>query len=335
MQYLKSIPFLVFLFFLTGCERAFIDENPENTPLGNFESLYETVRDKYSFFELKGINWDSVRTHYRPQIKSDMSNQALFDVLDSMLYDLRDGHVNLVSRFDLNRNWNWYLPFSVNFNYDVIERNYLKEGYQFAGGLRYTIIDSIGYVYYGSFSSSLSNEGLNKMLADFKDTKGLIMDVRDNGGGFLNNALFLSSALVQEEKKGVLVTFEKTGSAPNDFGNGLSYTIKPRADGNYKGRVVLLTNRKCYSATNFFAAIMSNFSNVTIIGDQTGGGGGIPIDFQLPNGWRYRFSGTTSLLSNGYNIELGIPPNISVTNNPAVNASGIDEILERGLQELR
>ncbi len=322
------------LIFLAGCERAFMDDNPANTPQGNFESLYQTVKNKYSYFTLKGIDWDSVKTHYQPQITSNMSDQELFDVLDSMLYDLRDGHVNLRSSFDLGRNWRWYLDYPVNFNYDVIERNYLGEGYTLAGGLRYTIIDSIGYVYYGSFSSGLSTTGLNAMLADFKDTKGIIVDVRNNGGGSLSNAYALVQRLIPEEKE-VLRTFDKTGPAPNDFGNGVSIRLSPSLQGHYNGRVVILTNRSCYSATTFFTGMMSNFEHVTLIGDQTGGGGGLPIDFELPNGWYYRFSGTISLLPNGYNIELGIVPDISLNNDPAINAQGTDEILERALTELR
>ncbi len=334
MSIVRSFFLLGIALFIASCERLLIDENPANSPQGNFESLYQTVKEKYSFFELKNINWDSVRVHYQPEITENMSDQALFDVLDSMLYDLRDGHVNLFSPFDLGRNWNWYLDYPVNFNFDVIERHYLGAGHSIAGGLRYTIIDSIGYVYYGSFSSTISTEGLNKMLADMKGTKGLIFDVRDNGGGRLNNAYALVQRLVPERKE-VLRTFEKTGPGINDFGNGLSISLGPSDEGHYEGPLVVLTNRSCYSATNTFTAILSNYAHVTLIGDQTGGGGGLPIDFELPNGWRYRFSGTISLLPNGYNIELGIPPDIKVDNDPAVNASGTDQILERALDELR
>jgi hypothetical protein len=320
--------------FLAGCERALIDNNPTNSPQGNFESLYQNVKNKYSFFALKGIDWDSVKTHYQPQVTPNMSDQALFDVLDSMLYDLRDGHVNLISPFDLGRNWQWYLNYPVNFNFDVVERNYLSEGHTIAGGLRYAIIDSIGYVYYGSFSSALTTTGLNAMLEHFKDTKGLIVDVRNNGGGSLSNAYALAQRLIPEKKE-VLRTYDKTGPDPNDFGNGVSITLSPSSQGYYSKPIAILINRSCYSATTFFSGMMSNFEHVTLIGDQTGGGGGLPIDFELPNGWYYRFSGSVSVLPNGYNIELGIIPDIPLNNNPVLNAQGTDEILERALDELR
>ena len=40
--------------------------------------------------------------------------------------------------------------------------------------------------------------------------------------------------------------------------------------------IVVLVNRHSYSATNFFSAYMSTLPNVTLIGDQSGGGGGVP-----------------------------------------------------------
>ncbi len=332
---MKKIALLILgLGFLTACEKALIDKNPQNDPQSNFDVLWETVRDKYSFFELKNINWDSVRTHYDPMVNANTTDEELFAILDSMLFDLRDGHVNLISPFNISRNWQWYLGFPVNFNYDVVERNYLGAGHRIAGGIKYTIIDSVGYMYYGSFSNGFSEKNLKAVLDYFKDTKGVIVDVRDNGGGSLNNAFVLAQTFVTETKNS-LITFEKTGPGPTDFGQGLSYNFGPSPLGNYEGEVIVLTNRSCYSATNTFVAILSNYNNVRIVGDQTGGGGGIPIDQELPNGWRYRFSATASFTPDGYNIELGIPPDIPVNNNPTTNAQGVDQILQRALNLLR
>ena len=325
------------LLLLSSCEKAFIDDNPANDPLSNFDVMWKTVDEKYTFFIPKGINWDSIRNVYRPMVTNDMNEQELFDVLAAMLYTLEDGHVNLRSPFNLSRNWEWYLDYPDNFIEEVVERNYLGSDYKIAGGLQYTIIDSVGYIYYGSFSSGFSLASLNAVITYFNEAtalKGVIIDVRNNGGGSLNNALVLAQRFATEKRE-CMITFEKTGPAHDDFGNGLSYSLKPSGEVNYSGPVVLLTNRRCYSATNTFAALLSNYPHVTIVGAPTGGGGGIPIDNELPNGWTYRFSATTSLLPDNFNIEFGVPVDSAVNNNPTINAGGYDQILETGLAILK
>ena len=315
-----------------------MDDNPANNPHSNFDQLWQTVHDKYSFFDIKGINWDSVYSYYEPQVYAGMGKVELFNILDSMLYDLRDGHVNLISPFNISRNWQWYLNYSDNFDFETVERYYLGKHYRIAGGLKYTIIDSVGYIYYASFSNGASPQSLDDIMTYMKGTKGLIVDVRSNGGGALGNAFAMAQRLVTSEKQ-VLLTFEKTGPGPDDFGNGLSYTLSPSDGVNYHGPVAILTNRRCYSATNSFTAILRNYNNVIQIGAQTGGGGGIPIDNELPNGWSYRFSATVSLIpvndTSYYNIEMGIPPLINASTSAAREAIGKDDIIETALTRLR
>lgn len=315
-----------------------MDENPNDSPQENFDILWNTINEKYSFLGLKDINWDSIRNHYEPLVTDNISDNDLFNIMDSMLYDLEDGHVNLVSPFNISRNWNWYLNYDDNFDREVLERYYLKDDYRIAGGFEYTIIDSVGYIYYGSFSSGFSAENLNAAINYMKGTKGLIFDVRSNGGGVLNNAFIIAQSLIDKEKQ-VLVTSEKTGPGREEFGNALAYTVTPASGyAHYDGKVAVLVNRRCYSATNTFAAIMWQFDNVRLFGDQTGGGGGIPVDNELPNGWIYRFSATRSIIpvrDKYYDIEAGIEPDVWVSNQEDRVAQGIDDILETAIRELR
>ena len=297
--------------------------------------MWQTVDNKYSYFDLKDIDWDSVYTHYSPMVQPGMTDQELFYLLDSMLYDLRDGHVNLVSPFDLSRNWKWYLNYPDNFDYETVERYYLGNTYRIAGGMEYTIIDSVGYIYYGSFTRGFSEQNLNAIMSFMKGTKALIVDVRNNGGGSLNNAFVFSQRLIQQQKQ-ALLSLEKTGPGPEDFGNALSHSFGPSEHVNYDGPVALLINRRCYSATNTFAAILSQYENVVLIGDQTGGGGGVPVDYELPIGWSYRFSATRSLIyvkGELYDIELGIPPDIAVSTDSL--STETDEIIETALDLFR
>ena len=82
-----------------------------------------------------------------------MSNEQLFDVLSEMLNELRDGHVNLVSKDRTSQYREWYDNYPRNFD-DSIQSRYLGKDYNTASGLKYQILeDNIAYVYCGSFQS--------------------------------------------------------------------------------------------------------------------------------------------------------------------------------------
>ena len=90
----------------------------------------------------------------------------------------------------------------------------------------------------------------------------------------------------------------------------------------------MLTNRSSYSATNDFVKIMHILPKVTIVGDHTGGGSGLPYSSELPNGWSVRFSACPSFDVNMQHTEFGIEPDIRVEMTDEDRARGMDTIIE-------
>lgn len=323
-----NIIFLLFIvLFLSSCESYFMTKDPEDTPEENFQYLWETVDHKYSFFEFKKIDWNQVYSKYHQKIDDDMTDEELFRVLFDMLSELRDAHVNLWSPFDVSRYERIFLNSPQNFDYDLLKRNYLFEDYRYTGSLINKKIDNIGYIYYGSFSNPITEDDLDYVLNQFTDCDGIILDVRDNGGGNPYNSYILASRFA-DKKRHVYTTKLKSGKNHNSFTEPNEVYISPSGN-SYNGQpVCLLTNRSCYSATNMFTAQMAAFPNVILIGDTTGGGGGMPIGGELPNGWGFRFSASQTLLPNGFNIEDGIPPDIAINMDANDKLKGKDSILE-------
>jgi hypothetical protein len=317
-----------------SCEQLLIQPKPDSSkPHACFESMWKTLNERYSYFKLKGIDWDSVKTVYEPRIKQDMSDRELFAVLKDMLFVLRDGHVNLESPFDVARNWNWYLDRPENFNYAILERHYLKEDYEITGPFVNRWFGDIGYVYYGSFSSGFRENELDALLQKYKDAKGLIIDIRNNGGGSLDNARALLKRFI-DEKRPVLEWEYKNGKGQEDFYPSQTEYGEPGGKIRFTGKILLLTNRSSYSAATFFTAMMKSIPGVLSIGDTTGGGGGLPWLAELPNGWQYRFSSTRSKIPGGQDLEPGIPADLVITQTGQDVANGKDPILEAGLSQM-
>ena len=75
--------------------------------------------------------------------------------------------------------------------------------------------------------------------------------------------------------------------------------------------------------------------NVTIVGDKTGGGSGMPFSSELPNGWTIRFSASPHFDKNMNHIEWGIDPDVKVDINYKDEVNGLDTIIEEARKLLK
>lgn len=330
---MKKIFYISLVILLcTSCEKAILPKSESADPVTVFENLWKTIDRGYSFFEYKSIDWNKIYQAYRPQINNTMTDRELFAVCSDMLKNLKDGHVNLRAGFSTSYYHDFFLNYPPNFNKEVIDRNYLR-GFEVTGPLYHTVLSgNIGYIYYGSFAKPFTDDQLDAVLTRFNSIgglKGIIFDVRNNEGGDPVNAYRFYKRIATENTL-LYKTKYKDGLGHNDFSEEQESIIEPATDKvKYTGKIAVLTNRKCYSACNFFVAGCKAFSQITIVGDQTGGGGGQPTGFELPNGWSVNFSGSITSLPDGFIIENGVLPDIAVTLSAADEAAGIDTIIER------
>ena len=313
----------------TGCigEDDYADD-----PVGNFEQLWKIIDEQYCFLEAKGIDWDAVHEKYRKLVVPTMSNDDLFDLLSQMLYTLKDGHVNLSSAKRTSFYDEWYQGYDWNYREDILYQTYLgsaSSGYYTAAGLKYKIFDNnIGYIRYESFSAGVGNGNLDEVLLYLSPCNGLIIDVRDNGGGNLTNSTRIAARFTNEKTLTGYIQ-HKTGPGHNDFSEMEPIYLEPSNSIRWQKKVVLLTNRRCYSATNDFVNAMHSLNNdneeqrIFQVGDQTGGGSGLPFSSELPNGWSVRFSASPHFNKYKKPLENGIEPDVYVN---------MDKILEEGIE---
>ena len=326
---LQSILLLVCVITLTACEDLFFDEDPTNDAITNFEILWKRMDERYSFFEYKRVDWDSVYQVYRPQVSEDLSSQEFYDLMAEMLNSLRDAHVNLRSDFDISF-YNYYVDYPRNFSFSDLEKNYLGD-YKITGRLINSIIDSVGYIHYRSFQQPIEEDDLDFLVERFRGLKGLIIDIRDNDGGDPANGFRLARRLTTERIH-IYTTKYKNGPERDDFTEPSKAYLDPNDETKFNLPVVLLTNRITYSAGNFFTAMLQAIPNVTVMGDITGGGGGVPLGWELPNGWFFNYSNSITYMPDGFIIEDGIPPDIKIDITDEDRLKGADTILEEALK---
>lgn len=328
MKFLPPILLLCAGSLLSSCIREDISDN---TPEGNFESLWKIIDEQYCFLDYKyeeyGLDWDEVHERYAQRITSSMGSDALFEVLSEMLNELRDGHVNLSSSIGTSQYREWFDAYPHNFS-DSIQSNYLGKDYVISSGLTYQILENnIGYIYCESFSDGIGDGNLDQTLNNLSICDGLIVDVRDNGGGNLTTARKLAARFTNET---VLVGYisHKTGTGHSDFSDPQEVYLEPSDGIRWQKKAVVLTNRRSFSATNDFVNCMQQLPNVTIVGDKTGGGSGLPFSSEIPNGWSVRFSASPMFDPEMNQLEFGIDPDVKVDMTSEDMQNGKDTIIE-------
>ena len=152
-------------------------------------------------------------------------------------------------------------------------------------------------------------------------------NITNNGGGYVSNAKDFADAFTDTKKVGYL-EYYKSGIGSADFSGPIKHYIEPKGK-KWDKPIVIITNRKCYSSTSFFTTMMKELPNVTVLGDDTGGGAGLPVDFTLPNGWYLRYSTTRATNPEGVDFELGVKADEYLNLDEVGALNGKDNIIER------
>ncbi|ABG60581.1 S41 family peptidase [Cytophaga hutchinsonii] len=335
---MKKIIYILALLSSTiffSCEKIFIEKDLKtDDPVENFEYLWKQCDEKYSFFEINNIDWNAIHDTYRAQITDGMSKEDQFIVMGNMLNELKDGHVNLLSDFNISDyHFDWKGPQNITprvvYEHYIGQDGYLNSPFQhnFVGGGT-----DVGYIIFSTFPGTMTDDQIDFILNRYKDTKGLIIDVRQNGGGAATDMTRLVSHFMGSEST-VYRTRIKEGKGHNDFTALEDIKIKPSDGTKYTKPVYLLTDRGTFSSGSFFTTAMRSLPHVTVMGDTTGGGMGLPNGGQLPNGWTYRFSVTQTWDMDGNLYENGIPPDVLKFINPADTDK--DDVIEAAIAAIK
>jgi carboxyl-terminal processing protease len=190
------------------------------------------------------------------------------------------------------------------------------------GRLRSVAGRHLGVVRLASFTSGAHAQLRSRIdrLLD-RGAKGLVLDLRQNGGGLLDEAVLVSSIFVED---GVIVS-TKGRSRPRRVLRATGGAIAPKP-------VVVLVDRGTASASEIVTAALSERIGATVVGRRTFGKGVFGQVFSLPNAGAIDLTLGNYFTPDGHNLAgKGVPPDVRAANDPA---TGRDEALGRALKVL-
>jgi C-terminal processing protease CtpA/Prc len=193
----------------------------------------------------------------------------------------------------------------------------------------YGWIGEIGYLHISGFRDNLLE--MNAILDYFETAKGLVFDLRTNGGGDFTYAMTEFGRLTDEERF-IFRSRTKTGTGESDYSGWYDWSLSP--SGTYFDKpIVLLTDRLTISAGERAVMVLKALPNVTQVGDTTNGAFATKLGKELANGWDYSIVSQQLEYLDGRDYEgTGMPPDIVMKNTLEEIQQGHDMILEEAIR---
>jgi C-terminal processing protease CtpA/Prc len=282
-----------------------------------YRDVWRLVKDNYHNRQSLH-DWASWEHKYDGRLHS---REQLVQALESMLDSLDDGYSYILSDVNLK------------------ERKSLRNARRVVQSQ--LIEPDIGYLRLQNFYSAHCEEEFKAALKRLSSADGLVLDLRNNHGGYIEKAQRLFELLAdhglfmsyQGSENGAAETLEMrlTPVGWDILQNG-DHTVEPRHR-NAAGQrpLIVLVNKDTRSAAELLSGALRENQRALIVGTKTFGKGVLQDVFDVGQGIQLKLATARYFLPNGENIhDKGLSPDISIA-----NSGQVDSQLDRAVQEMR
>ncbi|MBD0257616.1 MAG: hypothetical protein ICV83_18035 [Cytophagales bacterium] len=226
------------------------------------------------------------------------------------------------------------------------QRTLLRQGYGSAP--RPPLLDfkvlkgNIAYVTLHSFENKKIVDAFDSLFPAIRQTDGLILDVRSNGGGNGDYAFQILGYLTDQpfklsRWKGLIYQpVLRTWGLETQWTTASAGEAQPNGKKHYQGPVVVLQGPRSFSATEDFLVAFDYMGRGTLMGEASGGSTGQPLSFSLPGGGSARVCAKRDSYPDGKEfVGVGLFPNVVVRPTVSGIQTGRDPVLEAAVKHLK
>lgn len=286
-----------------GLEITHIDDRP----------ISEILEKEVYPYEAGGTPQNHDRRAFRRLIQGENGSEAIVRVrnADGKLCDLK-----------LTRLLWWRYPQPPRFEY-------------------YNLEEGIAYIALNSFSSNEVSSLFGMAFDEIRQAKGLIIDIRNNGGGSSSHGYAIISRLIGKpipdsswKSPQHIPAFKAWGREEQWYEGGYDM-IEPHGENHYSGPIVVLTGPGTVSAAEDFVVALHASGRATLVGEKTAGTTGQPLMIKLPRGGKARICTKRDTYPDGREfVGIGVIPDVEIHPTQKSIATGRDIVLEKAIDVL-
>lgn len=326
---------------------------PPKGPEHTFEAFWQLFNRHYAHFDNRGVNWDEQYRRFRPLVSASTTNDELLVILNQMVDPLHDGHVVISPTGDLPASAK-YARFYQEFPTKKVQEQFhqvslaqLKQKgfgpftefnsapYHIGGYCRSTEYGYLQLNGFGGMALPAFAKQLDEMVESFADVKGLILDIRINGGGSPDFLQALVGRLTQVKR---LVGYGRTrlGTRNAEYTPWTAYYVLPQGQRQLIKPTILLTSGSTISAGDHCALYLREFPYVRLVGERSNGIFSPMRGEKLPNGWEISLSDGQTVDAKRMSYEgKGVPVDVLALHHRQQLEAGLDPVLDTALTYLK
>jgi len=266
----------------THSNRANNDATSSNAKAIN--KLRQVIDEKYSYRDLRGIDWNKMFGKYEPLIRQAKTPRKFAEVAARMLLNAKDMH--LWVKIDGETIGGFKRKIKRNYNIEFLRKEvpgwrdlsrYVSMG-RFPNGIGYILIKS-----WRKDENQVLEPAL-KAVRNLSKTRGLIIDVRPNGGGSEPFAAKIAGCFIDQPVVYAKHIYRDINTQTG-WGQTQERILKPNSDlPIYQGKIAVLMGQANLSSCEAFLLMMKQISNCKLIGEKSYGSSGNPKPYDLGNG---------------------------------------------------
>ena len=298
-----------------------------------FDAVLAHINSAFYRPDFNGVNMQSLRQRYRPQVAAAHNEGEFLSVMRTMLGEFRTSHLDFFATPTSSKELD--SPVAAGAGEQSITWRELAP--------------SVGYLRIESFADGPQVVArVDRAFAELSHNSALVIDLRGNGGGTLSIAMRLGDYLLPQaqpvgyfvSRAGLIRNHARSidqinpatlpvfsGYYAEDLSREMAnkgavmLTTGGRAEPGYRGRVVVLIDENCFSASEAFASVVKETHAATLIGRRTSGAMLSAVELSVEGDWTLLLPVWDFRTPRGAEVEgKGVEPDIAVTNREGADA---------------